>query len=171
MLGDVERATHRDVDVIVETLANAFAADPLLLWVLRQPHDVEKRLRAFFRATITAELRRAGHGVHRNADASCVAVWKTHPADEPDDRWAIVRQAPALLHALRLGIPRARQAAAATAAVHPAEPHYYLEVLGTRRKDQGEGHASTVLGHLLLACDAAGLGAYLETANPATVPF
>ena len=57
------------------------------------------------------------------------------------------------------------------AAVHPAEPHWYLEGLGTHPDWQRRGIASAVLAPVLDLCDADGLPAYLETQKESNVPF
>jgi GNAT superfamily N-acetyltransferase len=55
--------------------------------------------------------------------------------------------------------------------VHPTEPHYYLEVLGTRQGQQSKGVGSSVITVVLDRCDQEGLPAYLESSNPQNVPF
>jgi GNAT superfamily N-acetyltransferase len=55
--------------------------------------------------------------------------------------------------------------------VHPQEPHYYLEFLGTRRDQQGHGIGSAVMAPMLDRCDEEGVPAYLESSNRQNVPF
>ena len=57
------------------------------------------------------------------------------------------------------------------AEVHPSEPHWYLEGLGTHPDWQRRGIASAVLAPVLDVCDADGLPAYLETQKESNVPF
>jgi GNAT superfamily N-acetyltransferase len=54
---------------------------------------------------------------------------------------------------------------------HPREPHYYLFVLGVEPSLQGKGVGSALLGPVLARCDAEGMPAYLETANPRNLPL
>lgn len=56
-------------------------------------------------------------------------------------------------------------------AIHPTEPHYYLEVLGTDPARQGRGHGAAIMGHVLERADAEGVGAYLESSKDLNVPF
>jgi GNAT superfamily N-acetyltransferase len=46
--------------------------------------------------------------------------------------------------------------------VHPAEPHAYLFLIGTRPDRQGAGLGSALLRHVLERCDREGTPAYLE---------
>ena len=55
--------------------------------------------------------------------------------------------------------------------IHPTEPHYYLEVLGTKQGLQGKGIGSAVMSDVLARCDGEGLPAYLESSNPRNIPF
>ena len=57
------------------------------------------------------------------------------------------------------------------AEVHPSEPHWYLEGLGTHPDWQRRGVASAVLAPILQRCDDEGLPAYLETQKESNVPF
>ena len=57
------------------------------------------------------------------------------------------------------------------AEVHPSDPHWYLEILGTHPDWQRRGIASAVLAPVLGTCDADGLPAYLETQLESNVPF
>ena len=55
----------------------------------------------------------------------------------------------------------------------PAEPHYYLGVIGVAPELRGTGLGSSLLRAFchLSAADPASTGVYLETGNPANVPF
>ena len=55
--------------------------------------------------------------------------------------------------------------------MHPTEPHYYLEVLGTRKDGQSKGIGSSVINAVLERCDEEGVPAYLESSNPRNIPF
>ena len=55
--------------------------------------------------------------------------------------------------------------------VHPREPHYYLEAIGTRQAAQGKGVGSAVMSVMLERCDREGIPAYLESSNPRNIPL
>ena len=54
---------------------------------------------------------------------------------------------------------------------HPAEPHWYLPMIGVDPAHQGRGYGSALLRHALLQCDKDHIAAYLESSNPANVPL
>lgn len=54
---------------------------------------------------------------------------------------------------------------------HPAEPHWYLEVLSIDPGHQRQGHGSTLLAPVLDRCDADGVPAYLETNRESNLPY
>jgi GNAT superfamily N-acetyltransferase len=54
---------------------------------------------------------------------------------------------------------------------HPAEPHWYLNVLSTVPDRQGEGLGAAIIQPVLERCDAGGVRAYLESSNPRNLPF
>ena len=56
-------------------------------------------------------------------------------------------------------------------AVHPREPHWYLNVLGVDPPVQGQGIGSGLLAHWLAEVDRAAGFAYLETDRPENRPF
>ena len=55
--------------------------------------------------------------------------------------------------------------------LHPSEPHYYLEVVGTDPARQGQGHGAALLNEVLEKADAEGVGAYLESSKDSNVPY
>ena len=54
---------------------------------------------------------------------------------------------------------------------HPAEPHWYLPMIGVDPARQGRGLGSALLKHALALCDAERAPAYLESSNPKNVPL
>lgn len=56
-------------------------------------------------------------------------------------------------------------------AFHPHEPHWYLPLIGVDPACQGRGHGARLMDHALRECDRTQLPAYLESSNPANVPF
>ena len=60
---------------------------------------------------------------------------------------------------------------AAMHAVHPTEPHWYLQGLGTDPPFQGQGRGSAVMRPVLARADAEGTPAYLECTKASNVAF
>ena len=50
-------------------------------------------------------------------------------------------------------------------ACHPAEPHWYLPMIGVDPAHQGNGYGSALLKHALARCDCDGKLAYLESTS------
>lgn len=59
----------------------------------------------------------------------------------------------------------------AMAAHHPEEPHWYLAIVGVDAAHQGKGLGAQLLQVALQRCDEEGLISYLESSNPANIPF
>ena len=49
---------------------------------------------------------------------------------------------------------------------HPAEPHWYLPLIGVDPAQQGHGYGSALLSHALRTSDRDGVPAYLEATSP-----
>ena len=54
---------------------------------------------------------------------------------------------------------------------HPAQPHWYLDLLGTAPDAQGRGLGSALLRELRERVDVEGASSYLETDRSANLPF
>ncbi len=55
---------------------------------------------------------------------------------------------------------------------HPHdEPLWYLAFIGVDATSQSRGLGSALLSHALRLCDEQGTRAYLESSNPANIPF
>ena len=139
------------------------------------PDRIQRRaaLRPFFEATLRDGI---ACGVAYADDAVTpggVGVWLP-PGGFP---WSAGRKMRALPHLTRtflaapgrFGTFTALGANAARA--HPAEPHWYLVVLGVKPERHGRGLGTRIVLAGLDHADADNTAAYVETADPATVPF
>lgn len=168
----IRPATAADRALLANTLASAFANDPLFGWMAGAGPNkpLEPTMRLLFGALVKGDLGRPDHLVFLSEDGTGAAIWKA------PNRWKmptgdLVRSMPTMLRALGTKLPRMVGALNAIEKVHPTEEHYYLEGLGTRQDVQSKGIGSSVIGHMLDRCDAEGLPAYLESSNPRNVPF
>jgi len=167
-VSDVRKATHADVPAMVDAMAHAFYEDPVFCWLF--PDD-ERRLeqsRRYFSGR-TRILMRQGE-VYTVDGAPAAAMW-ARPDDWRDPPMDVLRQFTALMPALGRRIPRSLAGLRVIEENHPAAPHWYLAVLGTRPERQGEGLASALLGPVLRECDRLEIPAYLETGKERNVHF
>lgn len=166
---DVRKATPADRHGVAATLASAFATDPVCCWMAGR-EDCEARMMAFWESLAKSGLAKVDHEIFVAADLSGAAVWRGI------DQWKlppveVAKALPAMVRSLRFRLPKALGLLSAMEKVHPPQPHYYLEFLGTRRDRQGHGVGSAVLEPILNRCDTEGMPAYLESSNRRNVPF
>jgi ribosomal protein S18 acetylase RimI-like enzyme len=111
------------------------------------------------------------HGIiMTNDDRSAAAYWG------PPGSWkvpisSIVKTLPISLRAYQWQTIRALGVLGRMEKLHPQEPHYYLEVLGTDPAQQGKGHGAALLNVVLEKADNEGVGAYLESSKDTNVPY
>lgn len=156
-----------EADRVGAILAEAFAADPVISWLFREPARAAAR-RAFFGFLARESLVPAG--TTHLVDGAC-AAWSPPGAPAwPDVRTARLRDLVAH-HAGADGVARHQILGQALAAARPRERHFYLGTLGTLPERQGRGLGLALLAHGLGLVDGAGAPAYLEATNPRGVPF
>lgn len=168
----VRPATTSDRAGVTDTLASAFAYDPMFQWVagVDAGVSIEPKLRRFFRVMVRLSLAGDDHLVFTTDDGAGAAVWY------PPNEWKMsgadtLRALPAMLRAFTTRTPRMIGAFNAVEKVHPETEHYFLEAIGTRADEQGNGVGSAVIARMLDRCDTEGMPAYLESSNPQNVPF
>lgn len=161
-------ATRDDLPALGQSLAAAFADDPVWEWLLPAGRSDAPGTQRLF-AWITA-----GH----LADAS---VW-TLPGTPATAVWAlpgrfrtptrrVVTGLPRLVGALGVGGLGRLARLGELERRHPPEPHWYLALLGTHPDHQGRGLGTAVVAPGIAAADHAGVGCYLESSKEANVPF
>ncbi|MEJ0064846.1 MAG: GNAT family N-acetyltransferase [Caulobacteraceae bacterium] len=159
-----------DFDEIVQTLTDAFAADPHFDWFMRAGAGREAARCGFFRMLIGR--RRPDQGPHRpprrrrrGGGVDAVRLAAPDPAD------AELRGLPSILR--MTGLARLGRLMAIRADLdrhHPMDrPHAYLWFLGVAPAAQGRGVGSALLRAANARHDTAGLPAYLETGTARNV--
>jgi GNAT superfamily N-acetyltransferase len=143
----------------IDTLVLAFASDPITRWLWPEPHQYVAAMTAF---TPAFGGEAFSHGsAYATPDFGAASLWLPpgiHPEEEP-------------LTALLGGTVLASIKDAAfsmfgqMASFHPAEPHWYLPLIGADPTFQGKGYGSALLTHALERCDRDGLVGYLEATN------
>ena len=167
-MATVRPADAGDVRALSAALAQAFAGDPVMNWLLPQrTRRVARRERMF-----TLELQAyvlPQDGLVFTADdgrgglaGGCLTL--------PPDRWQMPRAvdgrtAVRWLRALGMQLPRVSRVQRAMEEHHPAEAHYYIRWVGVRPGLQGHGLGSALMRPTLDRCDGDGLPAYLEASS------
>lgn len=162
----VGQLPERHVGEAVNILVRAFRDDPILTFYLSDPRRRASAFRAFFGNIVRAHLR-FGHVYTAliEDDVVGVAVWRPPGAGEPTfhDR---VRTLQTQLRVLLL-FPRTAgklfRGFAATQALHPYQPHWYLFFMGVDPGVQRRGVGSRLLTPVLQLADKTRTLCYLET--------
>jgi GNAT superfamily N-acetyltransferase len=163
----VRLATLDDVPQMAHVQMRAFQDDPLITWML-PPEDFDRRATLLFDSLIRASMLH--ESIYTTDDVVGAAMWA------PPEAWVFSDEQTAMMaepfaEAAGERIDHALGVLIELSEVHPSEPHWYLEVLGTHPDWQRRGIASAVLAPVLSICDADGLPAYLETQRESNVPF
>jgi GNAT superfamily N-acetyltransferase len=159
------RATLDDAGTVSQTLARAFADDPMMCWFLPDDATREVGLGRYFATIFTRHYAR--HGVCERTGAAA-AFWVA-----PEGRANAVPDAETvreLADGLGERGPLFREAIGAAAEHAPSEPHWYLAVVGADPIARGQGHGSALLRSGLARADAAGLPVYLESSKESNLP-
>ncbi len=164
----IREASHADLDTLVDTLSDAFSDDPMFNWVIPEtslyPDFFRIIVRDVYLPRGIAHLEEQGRGA---------ALWLP-PGEkfEIPPRLAMLGMLARLV--LRRGpgsLGRIRRQGALFDQHHPKEPHFYLQFVGCRQRDQGKGVGSALMKHGTRLADEAGMPAYLESSNSLNVPL
>jgi GNAT superfamily N-acetyltransferase len=160
--------TEADVDAVAAASARAFFDDPLQVWALPDDSTRLGKLETMFALQTRVASLPLGE-CYTDASRSVACFWA------PPDRWQpppeVLEELVPLRDILAEGLERFGMAMKAMHDVHPAEPHWYLQGLGTDPPRQGEGLASAAMVPILTRCDDEGVPAYLESTKERNVGF
>jgi GNAT superfamily N-acetyltransferase len=160
--------TDGDVDAVAAANARAFFDDPLQVWALPDASTRLGKLEQMFALQTRVATLRIGEA-YTDDTCSVAAFWAPPGKWEPPAE--IVEELTPLRSILAEGLGRFLIAMHAMHEVHPEEPHWYLQGLGTDPPRQGQGLASAALGPVLARCDAEGVPAYLESTKERNIGF
>lgn len=169
-LAEVRRVGAERAAQVAAVLAAAFAADPLLTWLLEDVDAAERpeRRTAWWRFMVTNAPR--GTELHVTGDGSAAACW--HP---PGAR----SLPPAVVANFRRMVgewtgeraPVVFESFSRFARCAPAEPHWHLAAVGVAPDRQGRGIGERLLGAMLRRCDRLQVPAYLEASDARNIGF
>jgi ribosomal protein S18 acetylase RimI-like enzyme len=164
---EVRLATASDRGAVAAMLGRAFRDDPAFSYILPDPGSRERRLARLFGLMLASDAT-AGMALV-GAGGEAAASWRG-PGRARVGWGEMLRQALPILGALGGALPRALGVSAAIEARFPAEPFWYLHVVGCEPTRQGEGLGGAVIRAGLRRA-AGRLPCYLETATEANVGF
>lgn len=161
----VATVAEADEAKAIATVALAFATDPMMRWSFPDP--------AKYMAVVPDFIRAFGGGAIAEGtadvagDFAAVALWLP-PGIEPDGE--------AMGRIIEAHMPPEKMEDGGGLVeqmnkFHPHEPHWYLPLIGTDPALQGKGFGADLMAHAIWRCDERGETAYLESSNPANVPF
>lgn len=156
-------ATPADSPVVTRILVDAFHEDAMWgEWAFPAPDTRRHHRETVFRILVDGALRYSN--VWLAADDTSAAVWippggTELSAEQEQEIDSVLRES---LGARSAAVLRAFEM---FAEARPAQPHYYLTLLGTDPAHNGRGTGKRLLGSNLDQVDAAGAPAYLEAAD------
>ena len=162
----VRIATPAQRQSVVNTLALAFVADPVVRWLA---HSADVYLNAFGHIVDAMGGRAFGLGTaYYLDDFSAASVWLPPNERMGDDAFTAFLAVAALPDAIAADMGGV---AGQMGAYHPHEPHWYLPMLGVDASQQGRGLGAILMKYALAQADIDHLPAYLESSNPKNIPF
>ena len=160
------RATAQDWRQLGDINGEAFADDPVNLWIFRKPQAI----RSMF--TVLAREIYVRHGHCYLAGDEGATMWLPPGAQAQPTNIGLMHF---VLGQLASGTPGAIQRGMALSDLmaewHPKEPHMYLFSIGTRKAARGKGLGKALFAPVLAACDRDNVPAYLENSNPMNSGF
>jgi ribosomal protein S18 acetylase RimI-like enzyme len=164
----IRLATKRDLSAAGHSLAAAFDDDPVWRWLVGDRRSFSWR---------TGQLMRSITAMHLGTDsvwispgAGAVGVWAP-PRRYRTTTSQFVAVAHRFVPAAGVSGMKRFSAIGALDNLHPAEPHWYLAVLGTDPAQQGRGLGSAVMAPALARADAEATGCYLESSKESNIAF
>ena len=158
LMPDVPRTESAPSEAALANLVLAFAADPLVRWLLPDGESFLSTFPAFLRLFASGG---PGH-VRVDSTAGGTGLWLLPGAEMPADEGGLL---------LAGAIDPTRhddvfELLGQIDAHHPTEPHHYLPFLGVDPAAQGRGFGSALLRTGLDRADRDGLPSYLEATSP-----
>ena len=146
-------------DNAINAIVQAFSADPVARWMYPDSQQYLRYLPGFVKAFAGAAFE---HGTADCVDGYPAAALWLPPGIHPDEK--------ALYALLQESVAERDQAEVFALfeqmdAYHPAEPHWYLPMLGVDPAYRGNGYGSALLKHALARCDRDGKLAFLESTS------
>jgi ribosomal protein S18 acetylase RimI-like enzyme len=164
----VRPAVKADSKPLSESLARAFEDDPVFSHFLPDDSTRRKKLETVMR--ILFKLGEPHGACYTTDNYESVTLWRP-PSEWDVPFWAYIVNGPALLSTFGGGIGRVLSTMDMMEKVHPHEPHWYLQTIGTDPAFQGKGYGGVIMRDRLAAVDAAHMPCYLESSKDTNIPI
>jgi len=161
----VKSVVAPDEALAIRAVVSAFSADPVARWFYPDAECYREYFPSFVKVFAGAAFE------HGSADCveeySGAAFWLP-PGIHPDEKTVVAL--------LQRTIPERDQAEVLALieqmdSHHPAEPHWYLPMIGVVPDKQGNGYGSALLRHAVERCDSDDKLAYLESSSNKNIPL
>ena len=162
--GTVRKATADEAEALAAILGRAFYDDPVMRWVIIDDRRRGELLQRSF-GLYLRKLWLKQDECYTTGSSVGAIVW------ERPGQWKVgildqLRLLPSMARVNGRLLPRIMRGLAALEANHPAEPHYYLPLVGVELEWQGRGLGTALMRPVLDRCDAEKVPAYLEATSP-----
>jgi ribosomal protein S18 acetylase RimI-like enzyme len=159
----VKSATGAEKNALLSTLTLAFGSDPMIRWMLPNPHVYIANFPEFAHAFGGAAFE---HGSAYCTEGYLGACLWLPPTIEPDFEKLIGMMYPLAPDGIKEDMVKVAEI---SEGFHPDEPHWYLPLIGVDPIGQGKGQGSILMKHALERCDNENKIAYLESSNPRNI--
>jgi ribosomal protein S18 acetylase RimI-like enzyme len=135
----IKKVTTAEHETAVTAIVKAFSADPAARWMYPESQQYWQDFQSFVKAFAGAAFE---HGSATLVDGYLAAALWLPPGIHPDEE--------ALGKLIRSTVPEGDQAKVFALfeqmdRYHPAEPHWYLPMIGVDPAHQGKGYGSALL--------------------------
>jgi ribosomal protein S18 acetylase RimI-like enzyme len=162
-------ATWADADALAATMARAFADDPFVGFLLRDEATRQTVMPRLFKLLFKLGLPHGACDVTPGYEAA--ALWRP-PRAWKTPSWEYLANGSEVMDIFDFSSARhALRAMNSIETLHPHQPHWYLQAIGTDPAKHGKGFGGAVMRRQLANADLSGLPAYLETSKDANIPF
>ena len=159
----IKKVASAEQDNAVSAIVKAFSADRAARWMYPESQQYREHFQSFVKAFAGTAFE---HGSADIVDGYLAAALWLPPGIHPDEeamgkliRSTVLESDQANVFALFQEMDR----------YHPAEPHWYLPMIGVDPAQQRKGYGSALLQHALARCDRENKFAYLESTSPRSV--
>ena len=159
----ISKVTAADESRAIDTLVLAFSADPAVRWLYPDPQQFAANFPTFVRAFAGKAFKQ---GSAYSIDGfSGAALWLPPDVHPDTEALAGLIQRSVSEHKLEEVLAVFER----MDSYHPAEPHWYLPLIGVLPSQQGRGYGSALMEYALIQCDRDQKLAYLESSNPRNI--